>query len=564
MTLPHLDLLLHNVVALCVAIVALFLLSELVVTIIHRGYAFVLRSPTLEHVTDDDRKDFRRRVRRRALVWVSIFVLLLMGGALFATLREVRILDLVKRALGELAGDDPSVLKARLAATLGIAVGALFVDTLARGLAGTLGRAVERSEWLESRREALSEVTIRLRKALRAIVLGAAAVLIADKLELAPGSQRSALLAAYVLGAFYVSRLLTGVGYLLLDILFDNSTRLTRLESPLKYLGGLKHLLGITKRVLDYCVYLSAATWVAEALTPDTWLAQAGRIGIRVIAIFYASRVLVELCVLLIHDLFLGKTAEGNPQSLQQRKTLVPVAMGFLRYAIYFTALVMVLREVSIDPTPLLAGAGVIGVAIGFGAQTFVGDIVAGFFILFENLLLVGDLVEIGGIQGRVEEIGVRITKIRDESGVLHSIPNGEVRKVANHSRTYVNAVIDVHVPYEEDMPRVRDLLGSVVEREVEALTGAPGRVEVGVEELTEGSVVLRVIARVPPGESKDMGDALRGRIVEELCKAQVSAPRPRRAVLIESKLHVGRPPRLEIEESTPVAPFSPSNGDGD
>ncbi|WP_437869732.1 mechanosensitive ion channel family protein [Sorangium sp. So ce363] len=558
----HLDLLLHNLVALCIAIVVLLLLSELVVRLIHRGYAFALRSPTLEHVTADERKSFRRRVRRRALVWVALVGAVLMGGAAFAVVRGIRALDVVKSALVGLAGDDPAIARMRLLTALGIAVGALFIDALARGLADALGKAVARSDWLEKRREPVAEVTIRLRKALRVVVLGAAAVLLTEKLALATGTQRAVLLASYTLGAFYVSRLATGIGYLLLDVLFDNSTRLARLESPLRYLGNLSHLLGITKRVVDYCVYITAATWVADALTPDTWLSQAGRVGLRIIAIVYASRVLVEICVLLINDLFLGKVAEENPQTLQQRKTLVPVAMGFVRYAIYFSALVMGLREASIDPTPLLAGAGVIGVAIGFGAQTFVGDIVAGFFILFENLLLVGDLVEIGGIQGRVEEIGVRITKIRDEIGVLHSIPNGEVRKVANHSRSYVNAVVDVHVPYEEDVQRVRELLARVAEKEVELQTGAPGQVDVGVEELNEGSIVLRISARVPPGKNKEVNDALRGRVVEELCKAQVSAPRPRRAVLIDSQLSVKNPPRREIEESAPVMPFSPTNDD--
>ncbi|AUX30698.1 MULTISPECIES: mechanosensitive ion channel family protein [Sorangium] len=558
----HLDLLLHNLVALCIAIVVLLLLSELVVRLIHRGYAFALRSPTLEHVTADERKAFRRRVRRRALVWVALVGAVLMGGAAFAIVRGIRALDVVKSALVGLAGDDPALAKMRLLTALGIAVGALFVDALARGLADALGQAVARSGWLEKRRESVAEVTVRLRKALRVVVLSAAAVLLTEKLALAPGTQRTVLLASYTLGAFYVSRLATGMGYLLLDVIFDNATRLARLESPLRYLGNLSHLLGITKRVVDYCVYITAATWVADALTPDTWLSQAGRVGLRIIAIVYASRVLVDICVLLINDLFLGKVAEDNPQTLQQRKTLVPVAMGFVRYAIYFSALVLGLREASIDPTPLLAGAGVIGVAIGFGAQTFVGDIVAGFFILFENLLLVGDLVEIGGIQGRVEEIGVRITKIRDELGVLHSIPNGEVRKVANHSRSYVNAVVDVHVPYEEDVQRVRELLARVAEKEVELQTGAPGQVDVGVEELNEGSIVLRISARVPPGKNKEVNDALRGRVVEELCKAQVSAPRPRRAVLIDSTLSVKNPPKREFEESERVMPLSPAKDD--
>lgn len=237
---------------------------------------------------------------------------------------------------------------------------------------------------------------------------------------------------------------------------------------------------------------------------------------------------------------------------------------GFLRYGIYFTGLVMGLKEAAVDPTPLLAGAGVIGVAIGFGAQTFVGDVVAGFFILFEDLVLVGDLVEVGGVKGIVEEIGVRITKIRDDNGVLHAIPNGEVRKVANHSKAYVNAIVDVHVPYEEDLRRVRPMLSSLAAKVLEEEKVEPGPVEVKVQELGEGSILLRLVVRVPPGKDEDLGDLLRARAVEELRSAGVGAPRPRRAVLIDSALRVGSPPKEAAgeEEAAPPKPFEPKAGD--
>ncbi len=561
MTLPNLDLLLHNLVGLCVGIVVLMLLSQIIVSTILRNAGKVLNLSLFKSVTAEDRAAFNRRVRRGALRWTALLAAILSVASAYATYRERRALNLAKQGGRWLIGDDLATLGVRLLTALLILLGAIATDTLVKGIVAGLAKLVSRSETLVERRETLANVFTQLRKTARVVVLCVTANLLATRLDASPGTQHTILLASYVLGAFYGARLVVGTMYLLVDVLFDNSTRLAKLESPLKYLGNLQHIAPITRRVVDYAVYLSAATWIAATFTPDSWLAQAGRIGVRIIGIFYTSRVLVELCILLVDDLFL-KVDESDAQTLQQRKTLAPVAIGFLRYSIYFSALVMALREASIDPTPLLAGAGVIGVAIGFGAQTFVGDIVAGFFILFENLLLVGDLVEVGGIQGRVEEIGVRITRIRDESGVLHSIPNGEVRKVANHSRAYVNAVIDVHVPYEEDLRRVSELLVEVTSKELEALMGAPGKVEVNVEELTEGSVMLRVLARVPPGESKDMGDVLRGRVVEELTKAKVSAPRPRRAVIIESRLRVGDPPPLEIEESEPLQPFSPSEGD--
>ncbi|MCK6586444.1 MAG: mechanosensitive ion channel family protein [Polyangiaceae bacterium] len=185
---------------------------------------------------------------------------------------------------------------------------------------------------------------------------------------------------------------------------------------------------------------------------------------------------------------------------------------------------------------------------------------VAGFFILFEDLVLVGDFVEIGGIKGVVQEIGVRITKIRDEFGVLHSIPNGEVRKVANHSREYVNAVIDVHVPYEEDPRRVRALLAQWTEKALEEEGAKRGPVGVDVEELTEASILMRIIAAVPPGRDKELSDLVRARVIEELRASKVGAPRFRRAVIVDSTLRAGSPPDRNVEEEAegPPNPFKP------
>ena len=526
----------------------------------------LLRSQLFKEVTAEDRDAFRRRVRTKAILGMALIDLALLAGALIASAAGIRTLDLAKATILRLRAQDLGSLKAGLIAAGGIVLGALLLDRVARAVAAVLGKFLSRSAWLAPRQEMLSDAIVRLRKALRTVILCGAAILIATTLGAPEGVLRATVLGSYVLGAFYVSRLVVCVAHLLVELLFDTSGKLANVESPLKYLSGLTHLVGITKRTVEYFVYVGAATLVADEFTPDTWPSRAGRIGIRVIAIVYASRVLVEVCAVFIREIFLGKIDKEQKASYQQRQTLVPVAMGLLRYGIYFSALVMALREASIDPTPLLAGAGVLGVAVGLGAQAFVGDIVAGFFILFEHLLLVGDLVEVSGVRGKVEEIGVRITKIRDDAGVLHAIPNGEVRKVANHSKAYVNAVVDVHVPYEEDLQRVRSLLLSVTEKVVEEETRAESPVEVKVQELNEGSIILRVIARVPPGQDEDVGDVVRARVVEGLRDAAIGAPRPRRVVLIDSGVRVGAPikptKKKEHEDEGPPKPFEPPKAD--
>lgn len=561
LALPPLDLLAHNLVAVLVALLGVMIVSELIVSAILRLSKLFLRASVFKEVSVEDREAFRKRVRRRVLAVVAIIGLLLLIAGAIATFTGHRALDLLKNALVELHLEEATSLKTGIAGAAGIALGALIIDTVVRALAGLLGKGLASSKWFEKRREPLAAAIERLRTAMRAVTLCISTFLIAKALNLPDGVQRAVAFVTYALGALYVGRFIVGIGYILVDVLFETSGRLTKLEGPLKYLGSLSHLAGVTKRTIDYFVYVGAATLIADELTPDTWISRIGRIGIRIIAIFYASRVLVELTNLFVREIFLGKADKDDEGGYQRRQTLVPVAMGLMRYGIYFSALVMVLRVSDIDPTPLLAGAGVIGVAVGLGAQAFVGDIVAGFFILFEDLLLVGDLVEVAGVKGKVEEIGVRITKIRDDSGVLHAIPNGEVRKVANHSKAFVNAVIDVHIPYEEDPRKVRALLTEIGEKALEEEIGKRGPLEVKVQELSEGSILLRVIARVPPGKDEDVGDVLRAKIVDELRSAKVGAPRARRAVLLDSTLRVGAPieaEKKEEEDSRPPNPFEP------
>lgn len=562
MALPSTELLLHNLIGVGVAVVTLMVLAQLVRAVILGGSKRLLSLAAFEKITAADRDAFQRRLGRITLVTVALFSAGFLAAGLLGTYLGIRALTVVQAGLARLRAQDFASFNARLLRAAGVVVCALLVDAVARAIVSGIGGVLGRSARLVARRDTFAEIIARLRSAARISILCGAAVLISSALDLSPGLHRSVSLVAYVLVAFYTSGFIVHVARLLVDLLFDSSGKLAKLESPLKYLGNLTHLVGITKRAIDYFVFVGAATLVADEFSPDTWLAQAGRIGIRVIAIFYASRVMVEVCILFVNELFITKAAEEAATNLQRRKTLVPVAEGLLRYGIYFSAIIMALKEASIDPTPLLAGAGVLGVAVGLGAQAFVGDIVAGFFILFENLLLVGDLVEVSSVKGKVEEIGVRITKIRDDAGVLHAIPNGEVRKVANHSKAYVNAIVDVFVPYDEDVRRVRALLLSTTEQTMESLTGACGVVEVKVQELSEGSVVLRVICQVPPGQDEDMGDELRARILDALGEAKIGAPRLRRAVMIDGGIAVTPPAEKKKdeaeEESGPPKPFSP------
>ena len=134
-----------------------------------------------------------------------------------------------------------------------------------------------------------------------------------------------------------------------------------------------------------------------------------------------------------------------------------------LQYLVYFCAAIIVLKQLGVDPGPVLAGAGILGLAVGLGAQNLVNDLVSGFFILFEDYYLVGDYICLDDdTEGFVEQIDLRCTRIRDDDGRLHIVRNGNIEKVLHFSKGYAVAVVEVRIAYDADLERVYEVLESV------------------------------------------------------------------------------------------------------
>ncbi|SFS30251.1 mechanosensitive ion channel family protein [Marininema halotolerans] len=175
-------------------------------------------------------------------------------------------------------------------------------------------------------------------------------------------------------------------------------------------------------------------------------------IGITYIALRYVGQVVDRLL---------------NISRFQQKRgaTLARLLKSTSRYGIYFISAITILKQVNIDVTPILAGAGVIGLAVGFGAQNLVRDVITGFFIIFDQQMEIGDFVQINdNIQGTVEEIGLRITKIREFNERVHYFSNGEITRVTNYNRDRMRPLIPVTVPYEEDQAYVQSILDEICE----------------------------------------------------------------------------------------------------
>jgi small conductance mechanosensitive channel len=202
---------------------------------------------------------------------------------------------------------------------------------------------------------------------------------------------------------------------------------------------------------------------------------------------------------------------------------------------VYFVAGLLILNKFGLPLTSLVAPATVAGVAIGFGAQQMVADLLAGFFLFAEHQFGVGDVIELAqpglttGIRGTVEELTLRVTKLRNAQGELVFLPNGALRQVTNLSKDWSRVVIDVPIPVSQDVAAATQVLRKACSDMNEdpawhgVLLGEP--VVVGVESIEVGHLQLRVVARTLPGKQFDVGRELRLRIAVALQEAGISAP---------------------------------------
>jgi small conductance mechanosensitive channel len=219
------------------------------------------------------------------------------------------------------------------------------------------------------------------------------------------------------------------------------------------------------------------------------------------------------------------KRAQTFARLLQRTLSIVVTAMAGL----------MILRELDIDITPVLTGAGIAGLAIGFGAQTLVRDVLSGFFMIFEDQVRVGDVVKVNGQGGLVEEVNLRTIVLRDEQGAVHIFPNGEVKTLSNMSKDFSYYVITVGVEFDDDVERATDAMeeaaaGLMREAEYKPYILAPLEI-FGVDAFEAGQLVIKARIKTVPLKQWLVGRELRKRIARVFNQRGIRMPTPRMVV---------------------------------
>lgn len=327
-----------------------------------------------------------------------------------------------------------------------------------------------------------------------------------------------------ILAIFTVARLLTLSCRTLTYYLADLGNRTVGRGQFNRYWERITRLFAFGERCFEAAVYIAAASLCVHKLDFIAFIAHYGENLVKCIGIFFGTRVVIELLTVFVNELF-GMYDENRPVD-QKGRTLVPLLQSICQYVLYFGSVLFMMDVFEIPTAPILASAGIIGLAIGLGAQSLVTDLVSGFFILFENQYLVGDIVEISGAVGRVEAISIRHTQIRDEQGKLYIIPNGQIKTVTNFSKGFVNAVVDIKVPTSTNLEQVVHDMAEAGRRLRKCRREVLGDTVVkGLVDLSPSDMVVRAVTRVEPGSNQAMQREYR-RLLKEVFDERQAKPR--------------------------------------
>jgi small conductance mechanosensitive channel len=261
---------------------------------------------------------------------------------------------------------------------------------------------------------------------------------------------------------------------------------------------------------------------------PELWINLATRL-VLIILIVIVTKIVAVIAQAAVNKIFVRR--ENGKLQFEQRRldTLRVLTSNATRYLIYFLAMLLILDQLGLDLGPVLVSAGVLGLAVGFGAQSLVKDVISGFFIIFEDQFAVGDYVTVNTYTGTVQEIGLRTTKIKSWTGEVHIITNGSIQEVTNFSLQNSVAVVDVSVTYEENIDEVQKVLADVLKKAAEENENIVQEPQIlGVQDLGPSNVVIRITAECKPTTQYAVARMIRAMVKTEFIARGIKIPYPK------------------------------------
>jgi moderate conductance mechanosensitive channel len=334
-----------------------------------------------------------------------------------------------------------------------------------------------------------------------------------------------ALVAAYVVTSFLGRRIERW-----LRALVPNERERYLVDSPLPVIRGL--LFVVTAAIVAIPALRLAGFRPFSTRDPEVFTEWLLSSGLSIVFIAIAAYIIIRIGSTAIRQLEREMSAGTGLDVIERTKraqTLARLLQNSLTVVVVIIAGLTALRELGVDTTPALTGAGIVGLAVGFGAQTLVRDVISGFFLILEDQVRVGDVAVVNGQSGLVEAVNLRTTVLRDEEGTVHVFPNGEVKTLANKSKDFAYYVISIGVLYDEDPDKVAEAIKDAAD----TLTADPEfRIHIlepleiyGVDAFEATQLVVKARIKTVPLKQWTVGRELRKRIAKTLRERGIRMP---------------------------------------
>ena len=279
----------------------------------------------------------------------------------------------------------------------------------------------------------------------------------------------------------------------------------------------------------------------SDQLTP--WLLSH---GLRIVVILIGAYILNKLATRFIEKIVrVSVTTDQHltqAQEIKRENTLIRIFSWTTSIIIVLVSAMMVLQELGVPIGPILAGAGIVGLAVGFGGQYLIRDLITGFFMILENQYRIGDVVSLDNTTGLVEDISLRMTTLRDMNGTVHHVPHGDIKRVSNQSKDFARINLNIGVAYHSDLNKVIDVVNATGlelaedPKWKELIIKAPQFLR--VEDFSDSSITIKILGETIPLKQWEISGELRKRIIMAFDKAGIEIPFPQR--VIHQYMHAG------------------------
>ena len=488
-----------NIITIIAEVLLVFIFFFLVNWSFGKVYRKIIRLPLL-NTFESSAPTIRRNVRRFIFLVSFLLSLAILGLNGYLVYKGENVRDYSLQLFRKIPQEFWITLSWGIIKSIGVIIALAIILKIFNPLLDKLSQYVQDFDEITDNDLSIATFFKALKKNINNASWIAIAILCAEFLILPPIVSKY----LYILLRIY---LIISVGLLffkVIAVIIDSLDALTLKYSSsnnlLRFYKQLRHLISFLKRCLEYITYVFMATLVVQQIDFIANLATWGAVGIKLISILLISRILISVAYLLVEELLLNVDNLTEVQQ-QRRQTITPLIQSITKYMIYFGAGILMLDSIGVDPGPILAGAGILGLAVGLGAQNLINDIVSGFFILFENYYLVGDYIETDDASGYVEAIELRTTRIRHCLGQVYIIRNGDITSITNFSKDFVYAHVEVGVDYGTNLAFIQEIIEKVG-RQLQAENDdilEPTQVD-GIKEFGDIRLSIFTVTKVKPG----------------------------------------------------------------